>query len=341
MPIEIVERWLHLTTQKNQQVMHNVARLWEIGQKAKSPQDILDGLHPWGDCKDLYFHNFIAQICFMVGVLILIFGWIIHAYIAFALTFCIGVLCLFIAYLIYEPSQPVDEVIGFLEHRMIELKYDFKNNQIPEYLPQYSHSTLVISKLKQAFPLFSKGNASNEITQYISTTWQIENKKLPVLLFHYRYISELSISHLNGEQNKIKSTYKNQWGAFIFGIEPLGVAANNRHGSFFEPYTKKWSTSDIFLNENVSIFGYDQQQLARIISPMLTLKLSDFFQNYSGEVIFHFEEKMLCYMGDQNLLARRQQKQKIRDTSHLRGHLRTLRMPEYELFKQQMTSLIS
>ncbi|RYL28418.1 hypothetical protein [Acinetobacter piscicola] len=341
MPIKTVETWLHLTTQKNQQVMRNVARLWNIGEKARAPQEILDALHPWGECKDLYFHNFIAHLFIILGVFILIFGWMIDVYIPFALTFLVAMLCLFFAYLIYEPRSPIEEVMQFLEKRMLMLKYDLQFNRVPSFLPQSSNSLLVMSKLKQSFPLFSKGNAINEITQYIATTWEFEHKKYPVLLFHYYYINELPMSQFNKDQNKKQGIRKDQWGAFVFATPRLGFAASNQRHAFFEPYTQKWSTSDILVNENLNIFGHDQNQLARHISPMMTLKLSDFFQDYSGEVVFHFEEDMLCYMGDQNLLQHRQNIEKIRDVSQLRGHLRTLRMAEYERFQQHMLNLIS
>ena len=341
MPIKTVETWLHLTTQKNQQVMRNVARLWNIGEKARDPQEILDALHPWGECKDLYFHNFIAHLFIVLGVFILIFGWMIDVYIPFALTFLVAMLCLFFAYLIYEPRSPIEEVMQFLEKRMLMLKYDLQFNRVPSFLPQSSNSLLVMSKLKQSFPLFSKGNAINEITQYIATTWEFEHKKYPVLLFHYYYINELPMSQFNKDQNKTQGIRKDQWGAFVFATPRLGFAASNQRHAFFEPYTQKWSTSDILVNENLNIFGHDQNQLARHISPMMTLKLSDFFQDYSGEVVFHFEEDMLCYMGDQNLLQHRQNIEKIRDVSQLRGHLRTLRMAEYERFQQHMLNLIS
>lgn len=296
MPIQTVTTWLHVTTKKNKQVMRNVARLWEIGEKAQSTQDILDGLHPWGDCKALYFHNFIAYLLFILTVFILIFGWIIHAYFPFSLTVLGSMLCLFLAYLIYESRDPIDEVIHFLEQRMIMLRYDLQFNRVPSFLPQHSHAILVMSQLKQSFPLFSKGNASNEITQYIATTWEFENKKYPILLFHYYYINELPISQFNKNRNKMQGIRKDQWGAFVFGTPRLGFAASNQRHSFFEPYTQKWSTSDILVNQNLSIFGHDQQQLARQISPMMTLKLSDFFQQYSGDVIFHFQEDILCCM---------------------------------------------
>ena len=41
MPIDTVQHFMHVTTHKNKQVMHNIARLWTIGQQAKSDQDIL------------------------------------------------------------------------------------------------------------------------------------------------------------------------------------------------------------------------------------------------------------------------------------------------------------
>lgn len=46
-------------------------------------------------------------------------------------------------------------------------------------------------------------------------------------------------------------------------------------------------------------------------------------------------------MGDQNLFRQVRKKQEIRDISVLRGHLRTLVMPEYEKFKQCMLNLMT
>jgi len=73
----------------------------------------------------------------------------------------------------------------------------------------------------------------------------------------------------------------------------------------------------------------------------MTLKLSDFFQHYTGNVVYHFDENMFCYMGDQDLFRTSRKRQSIHDISQLRGHLRTLTMPEYEKFKQCMLNLIS
>ncbi|ENV18255.1 hypothetical protein ACG9XR_02995 [Acinetobacter guillouiae] len=341
MPIETVERLLHLRTRKNKHVMRNIARLWEIGQQAQSAQDILDGLHPWGECRELFFHNLIPRLLFMIGVLTAIFGWLIHHYIPYPLSLLAALLCCFGAYLIYEQSDPIDEVINFLEQRMMFLRYELDFNKTPSHISTTSNSFLVMSKLKQSFPLFSQGNVLNEIEQFASTKWFDGEQEHHVMLFQYHYVDEFSLPNTQGEKQIIKETHKNQWGAFIFQLPALGFAASNKHHEFIPPYTQIWKTADILVSQNLYIFGYDQHQLARTISPSITLKLSDFFQHYSGDIVYHFEENMLCYMGDQDLFRIRRKKQKLQDISALRGHLRTLTMPEYEKFKQCMLNLIS
>lgn len=341
MPLETVERLLHIRTNKNQQTMQNIARLWEIGQQAQSPQDILDGLHPWGQNKALFFHNAIPKILFIFGILTLILGWLIHHYVPYLISFFMGCLCCFVAYLIYEENDPIDEVIEFLEQRIMLLRYDLHFNKTPQHISTTSNTLLVLSRLKQNFPLFYQGNVSNEIEQFASTTWFEDDQEHQVMLFQYHYVNEFSLPNSQGDKQKITEIHKDQWGAFIFQMPALGFAASNKHDEFIAPYNITWKTADILVNQNLHIFGYDQQQLARQITPSRTLKLSDFFQSYTGDVVYHFEENMLCYVGDQDLFNISRKKQKIQDISALRGHLRTLTMPEYEKFKQCMLNLIS
>lgn len=73
-------------------------------------------------------------------------------------------------------------------------------------------------------------------------------------------------------------------------MPPLGFAASNKHDQFVYPYHQKWQSSDILVNQKINIFGYEQHQLARTISPSQTLKLSDFFEDYNGDLIYHFKK---------------------------------------------------
>lgn len=341
MAIATVQHLLHLRTKKNKQVMQNIARLWDIGRQATSAQDILDALHPWGTNKNLAFYNTIPRLLMIIGIVVAILGWLIDPYPPFPISFFVTFLCALFAYIIYESHQPIAEVIDFLEQRMLLLRYDLHFNAMPNSIAATSNALLVMSKLKQTFPLFYQGNVSNEITQFASTTWHDGEIEHQVMLFQYHYVNELVIRGFDSEKQKVKQVHKDQWGAFIFQMPALGFAASNRQDHFIEPYTQKWLTSDILVNQKLHIFGCDQQQLARSISPSLTLKLNDFFQQYSGDVVYHFQENMLCYMGQQNLFGLSKNKHALKDISVLRGHLRTLRLPEYEKFKLSMLNLIS
>lgn len=65
-----------------------------------------------------------------------------------------------------------------------------------------------------------------------------------------------------------------------------------------------------------------------------------FFQHFSGDLIYHHEEQILCYLGEQDLFQATSKRSKIRDIPALRGHLRTMTMQQYEKFQEFMLNLI-
>ena len=247
----------------------------------------------------------------------------------------------FLAYLLYEPKEPLTQVINYLEQRMTVLRYGLQFQQLPAYLPIQAQPLLVMSRLKQYFPLFNRGTESNEITQYASTTWHDGITEHQVLLFQYHYISEMPIFQENNKKKIVKEIHKDLWGAFIFQIPALGVAVSNQRSRFFAPYTNSWQSSDILINQKLKIFGLDQHQLAKEVGPSMTLKLHDFFEHFSGDLIYHHEEQILCYLGEQNLFQTASKRSEIHNISALRGHLRTMTMPQYQKFQQLMLNLIS
>ena len=342
MPIDTVEQALHIRRKKNAQVFRNIARLWDIGQKAHSDQDLLDALHPWRDDHSLCFFNVLPFILGIVSVCTLVFGYFFHPHIQYIFSLLSAFLTGFLAYLLYEPKEPLTQVITYLEQRMTVLRYGLQFQQLPAYLPIQAQPLLVISRLKQFFPLFNRGTESNEITQYASTTWHDGTTEHQVLLFQYHYVSELPIFQEENSNQKIaKEIHKDLWGAFIFQMPASGIAVSNKRSRFFEPYTSSWQSSDILINQELNIFGVDQHQLAKEISPSLTLKLHDFFQHFTGDLIYHHEEQILCYLGEQNLFQTASKRSEIHDISALRGHLRTMTMPQYQKFQQLMLNLIS
>jgi hypothetical protein len=285
--------------------------------------------------------NVLPFILGIVSVCTLVFGYFFHPHIQYIFSLLAAFLTGFLAYLLYEPKEPLTQVITYLEQRMTVLRYGLQFQQLPAYLPIQAQPLLVISRLKQFFPLFNRGTESNEITQYASTTWHDGTTEHQVLLFQYHYVSELPIFQEENSNQKIaKEIHKDLWGAFIFQMPASGIAVSNKRSRFFEPYTSSWQSSDILINQELNIFGVDQHQLAKEISPSLTLKLHDFFQHFTGDLIYHHEEQILCYLGEQNLFQTASKRSEIHDISALRGHLRTMTMPQYQKFQQLMLNLI-
>lgn len=344
MPINTVQRLLHLRTRKNQQIMQSIARLWELARHATTAQEILDGLHPWGKQNELKFYNTLPILFASFGIGCLVVGWFIHPYIPYFLSILTGLGCCLAAYLIYEPNDPIEEVILHLEQRMMLLKFDLNFHTLPSIFSKTSNATLMLSQLKQHFPLFSQGSVANDISLYASTTWKdAEGISHPVLVFQYHYVSDFKVPDSDGKLHKVKEIHRDLWGAFIFQTPAQCFAASDKRQTFFYPYNFEWQSSDIALNQALNIFGDNQHQLAKTITPSMTLKLINFFKENSGDLVSHHQETITFFMGERNLLrtANKKQSDDIRNISELRGYLRTLDMPAYQQFQQSMLKFLS
>ncbi len=341
MPINNVKRLIHFTTKKNNQVKHNINRLQKIAFEAKTAQDILDALHPWHEDKALYFYNALSYFFIITALCILIFGGLLHAYIPYIYSIFFAIFSTCWAYLIYENDDDIEEVISILEQKMTWLKYDLAINQVPNYLSATSSSLFLINQLREKFSILSLGQSQNEIDFHASTLWKYNNQELHTLLVRYHYVDEIFIPNKDLEKQKIKEIHRYLYGAFIFQQKSLGFAASNKRQNALAPFSVSWKSSDISLNQKLQIYGTNQLQLAKIITPKITLKLDELFQSYTGDLVYHPSDPIVCFLVDQNLFRVSKQKQKIRDVSQLRGHLRTLSMPEYENFKSDFSQFIA
>ena len=72
---------------------------------------------------------------------------------------------------------------------------------------------------------------------------------------------------------------------------------------FYYPYSFPWHSSDIQINQKLKFFGSDQMQMqmAKLLSPAFVLRTADFFRSREGDLLFHPEKNILCYISPQNL----------------------------------------
>ena len=166
MPLDTVQHSIHIRRKKNQRVFRNIARLWDIGKKAQSHQEILDGLHPWQDDITLKFENVLPVLLGIVGVLFCLLVLIQPTNIWLQFCLLIGVVCIFWAFITYEQDDPIEEVITFLEQESIAQRYQLAWQQPPQHLARTLQPVYLIAHLKSLFPLFNLGNLTNEIRRY-------------------------------------------------------------------------------------------------------------------------------------------------------------------------------
>ncbi|EZQ11592.1 hypothetical protein [Acinetobacter sp. Ver3] len=344
MPIDSVQQLLHLRTRKNKQIMASVDRLWALGRSAQHSDDILQGLHPWGSNTQLFFHNGIPKFLVTLAIIFIVFSLFPIFDTLKWMAYSSAAILILIAYIIYEPNKPIHEVIAFLEERMIGFKFGIEAYSTPSHLGTNRHNTLIISQLRQKFPLFNQGNHANDILKFASTTWKnAQNQDFPVMLFHYRFIDEVNLPEQNKTPQKLKKIERHRWGVFVFDISPLGLATTSRKKGFTTPYTERWESSDLELRKKVQIYGTDRLQLAKIMTPSTTLKLIKFYRIHQGDLIFHPHDQIMCYLGDRDLfdVTHKLEIKEIKNISALRGYLRTLTMPNYQQLKQSMLNLVA
>ncbi|RQL72593.1 hypothetical protein BJI55_01645 [Acinetobacter pittii] len=78
MPIDTLQEALHIRRKKNTQVLRNIARLWDAGQKSQTDQELLNALHPWREDPNLRFVNvlpYLLGICSITTFII----WILFS----------------------------------------------------------------------------------------------------------------------------------------------------------------------------------------------------------------------------------------------------------------------
>lgn len=341
MPIESIQQTLHIRRKINRRVFENIDRLWTLGQTAESHQDILDGLHPWNAPIGLKFNNTLSLFLGLFGILFIFTLFFYPHGLWPILCITVSSSCIFIAYLSYESNQPIENTINYLNTITITKKYQLQHGKVPHHIDFPISSLNFILYIKQLFPLFNQGNISNQITKYASTIWEDHNgQQHNVLIFQYNYINAIQATDTNGDTINLKRKQYDTWGVLIFDVEIHGLAITATQNEFAYPYNLSWETSDIQINQRLKFYGHDQLLLAKQITPAFTLKVADFFAHRSGDLMFHPDKNVMCYLGSRNLFKTSSKFQKIQDVSALRGHLRTFKLPYLDQLKTDLVQFL-
>ena len=341
MPIDSVQHSIHIRRKKNKVVLHNIARLWHLGHQAKSYQELLDGLHPWNGPITLKFENNLPLALGGISIFLIMGVFIAPENIWVQSCVFLGCLLLFGAYISYEHRKPLDDVIRYLEEVAIAKKYQLAFQQQPQHISIALNPLHFISHLKRQFPVFNQGSLRNDIQRYASTVWEDEDgQQHQVLLFQYHYVHEVQVRDKEGQPIKLTEVHKDLWGVFVFDIQTQGLAVTTARKKFYYPFTYPWHSSDIRTNQKLSFYGSDPLQMAKLYTPGFVLRLADFFERRQGDLMFHPESRLLCYLGPHNLFQASSKHDKINDIPALRGHLRTFKLTELEKLQHDLLQFL-
>ena len=337
MPIDSVRHSIHIRRKKNAVVFNNIDRLKELGRQARSHQDILDGLHPWNANHTLKFDNKLPLLLGILGAILSLAIFISPSNIWAQLCLFAGCSAIFWSYITYEDNEEIQSVTSYLEKTIIAKKYQLEFNRPPPYLGHTTNAHLFTVYLKNLFPIFNRGYHSNNIDSYASTTWiDHQGVEHSVLIFSYSYVTEAIEKQQHGVTVKTTEIEKRLWGAFIFNIDIQGLAVTSISKKFNYPYLHEWQSNYIAANRKIDFFGTSDMHLAKTLTPVLTLKLANFFNHQNGELLFHPDKNVMCFMGAKNLFQISKNDKTVEDISTLRGHLRTFKLPHLEQLQRDL-----
>lgn len=359
MPIISFKKGVKRTQRHNQKVYDELANLQQLCDETHNAEQLLEALAQTRNAP-LKFNNqwiytlgYVAIVCVLLMFIIPQLKWLwILAIFTLA----------FIAYLYYENNEPIEQCIANLEQKIIKCRYDLKYSEFSiSVAHHYRGGSEAIRFLKQRFyPLFEQGEISNTITNYASTTWvDSQGKSYPVLVFQYEYIFDTfvfkdyvpsDIKLLASIWNMLTAKHKSQeqgqkvehlWGVFVFNADVHGFAVSTENSYFPESYISEWKTADIQINKRLYIRGESDLHLAQMMTAQRVLLLNQLFTHRQGYLHCHDDMSIMCFLGKRPLLQLPMADYtKIDDIARVRGHLRKLRLMEYERLQQDLLALL-
>ena len=341
MPIEHLQQRWHFHRRMNKRVWNNINRLRMIALSSTSKQHILDAMHPWRVSISLKYNNTLSYLLLGVGILLMILPtiYLYQSGITLLIFWLMGIAAMVYGYLSIDQQREVDDVIKLLSDAVYQFQYDVRLNEFPVIAQNTSmNPTYMLMKIKQGFPGFNQGNASNEFRTFAATTWQIDGHDYPILLIHYVAIDEVAMRDAKGNEYR-KQIETHRYGACVFHMPALALVVS-RDKVDYERYPIRWSSSDIQVNQHYHIYGQQEFELAKNLTPSRILALANHLNHMKGSLIFHEEMQVCCYLSTPSIFLCKPPNKAISDVSQLRGYLRTLQAPHYEQMQQSLTAII-
>ncbi|WP_374294995.1 hypothetical protein [Acinetobacter sp.] len=341
MPVnKIYERW-HFHQRMNQKVAHNIEKLIDLYSTAKSKQAILDGLHPWRVSTNLRYNNLLSYFLLLCCAGSILFASI-FLYDHGGLLITVWLLSIAVgcfAYLSVEHQSDVEGIINNLETLTFQYQYNVRFAHFPNFNTQAGmNPNYMLARVRQGFASLNQGNAGNEIVDFAATSWQVQGHDFPVLLFQYLALTEVEIPTSKGEPIT-KQIRKNFWGACVFDMPNLAFCVSNERQKY-ERYPISWTSSDAQFNRDFHLYGQQEFELAKNLTPSRILTLASQLDHMRGTLMFHDQMQAFCYISTQDIFQTRVRSKSIDDISQLRGHLRTLKAPHYERMQKSLQAII-
>lgn len=360
MPIISFKKGVKRTQRHNQKVYNELANLQHILYETQQEEHLFTALTELRNAPLKFKNQWIVYVIAINALLFFLF-LVLPKYNGFI--FLLIMVLSFIAYLHYETQKPIQQCIIAFEKRIIRQHYDLNYLTFPPSFMQHHHRSglMAFSFLKQRFyPLFEQGEISNVFPEYASSVWtDAQGKHYPVLIFQYDAVHKTAGNHkylpngfdillelldrlttsktINQDGQKIEHL----WGVFVFDVEMNGFAVATKNQYFPAHYTKQWRTADIQINQRLFIRGERDLHLAQMMTAQRLLMLNQLFAKRDGYLHCHADMSMMCFLTNKPLLQLpKTDYQQIDDIARLRGHLRRLKLVEYEQLQKDMLAFL-
>jgi len=308
----------------NGQTQNNINLINNILNSNQSFTQQLEQLKNWKDDPSLSIQNYTFWLFISIGICCVLLAIAIHPIFLLA-----TILSIAFAFYKRTSTKALDQMIGYIQQRNLEEKYQLNFN--------YNDENQIIES-PYNFPLFDLGDHENDIRNCIYGLWRVNDIEYPYMLFNYHYVDEVETKDSDGD-SKTEYRHYDLWGIILENFPAQGISIASKQKRACRLGTK-WSSGDIRFDDNYQLSGTNEMQLAKFFTPTHVLMLDQAMEYFKGDFYIQADRPSLCWLFNKDVTKAQMEFDRIDTVHDLVTQLETTTMPEYEQLRQSMFTIL-
>jgi len=309
----------------NGKTQNNINLIHQLLISNQNFDQLIEQLKHWQDDPNLTIQNHTFWLFISIGILLLLPTFLIHP------IFCIAACsCIVFAFYKRTSTKSLNRLIDFAKQKCLEAKYQIYFNNIDEANQNIESP--------YNFPFFDLGNHENLIRHCIYGQWQVNEVNYPYMLFNYHYVDKEETRNSEGKK-EVEYHHYDLWGIVLENFPTQGVSISSKQKRASR-LGVKWSSGDIRFDNQYQLSGIDEMRLAKFFTPNHVLMLEKAMAYFKGDFYIQAHRSSLCWLFKIDILKQHTQVNKVQTVQDLASQLETLKLPDYEVLKQSILTIL-